>query len=99
MKHLQIAIKVDTDRNLVDGYEINVTPIDIPISDSVAEAVQLAVAVADSADAVPGDGELEAKQHVKVPVKINLFITHLNTSVDVDMMAVVRVVDSEAAQA
>ena len=91
MKHLQIAIQIDADRN--GANEVNVTPIDVPLADAVANPLALALGLADLGDSTPGNGQLDEKAHVRVPVRINLFVTKLNVAVDVDATAVVRVVD------
>jgi hypothetical protein len=86
-KHLQIEFDVDVNGDLKD--EAKLTPIDLPIPDDLAAHIQEAIAIGDLGDAQPGDGELEERQHVKVPIK--LFFVNLNVSADVT--AKLRVVD------
>lgn len=93
MKHLQVAIQLDTDRKASNGYEVNVTPVDVALPDSIAIPLQGAIAIGDIGDAQPGDGEYDAGTRLKFPVRINLFITELKTSVDVDANVVLRVVE------
>jgi hypothetical protein len=90
MKHLQVAL-LATLAGL--ATPINVTPVDVAIPDSVATGLQEAIALGDLADVKPGDGQLEETEHLKVPVKLNLFIVHLNTTVEVDAEVIVRIVD------
>lgn len=86
MPHLQIEI---------DDPKIGLklTPIDLPIKDQLADALREAIALGDLGDAVPGDGELEANQHVKFPVRINLIFTKLNVTIDEEVQLIVRVKD------
>ncbi len=69
------------------------TPVDIEVNEATALALETAIAVADVSDSIPGDGEFEVKQTIKAPVKINLFITTLKTTVNLDAEVVLRVVD------
>lgn len=86
MPHLQIEI---------DDAKVGLklTPIDLPISDALATALNDAIAVGDLGDSIPGDGELEENEHVKFPVRINLIFTKLNINIDEQVQLILRVKD------
>jgi hypothetical protein len=82
---LQIALEMDVIGD--EKPEINVTPIDIPIPDDLAQKIKEAIALGDQFDVIPGDGELEESFRVKAPVRIWI----INTSIDVKGTAVLRI--------
>jgi hypothetical protein len=62
-----------------------IEPVDVPVNDTIADAVATAILAADQSDAVPGDGKLEEKIALHEPVKVNLGFIHLNEQVNVEL--------------
>lgn len=91
MKRLQIEIQGDVIGD--EKPEFKVTPIDIELPDTLAHSLQQAFQVADAFDSEPGDGELDQVFKTKVPIKLNLLFTKLNTSVEVKGKATIRIKD------
>lgn len=94
-KHLQIALVLAA--GTLPGLSgVNVTPIDIPVSDALAGELGQAIALGDQFDGVPGDGQLEEKITPKIPVHVNLFFVHLDQEVTVPLEVQMRVIDKPA---
>jgi hypothetical protein len=85
MSRLQIAIQLDVSGD--ERPEVNVTPIDIPLPESVANELERALTLADQFDNEPGDGEFDSAFRSKVPVRVWI----INTTVDLKGNAVLRV--------
>lgn len=84
--HLVLTITASTDRD--PEPEVKFNPVAIPIDDPKAQlALEMAIAELDKHDATPGDGSADFKQRVRIPVKVNLFVTRLNTEVAIDATA------------
>lgn len=93
MDRLQLGFEVNTDKD--PEYEIRITPVDIELPPHIALAAKAVEAYLDSLDAHPGDGEADIAVKKKIPVKINLYITKLNTTYELDGNIFLNVKDAE----
>lgn len=70
----------------------HLTPIDLPIPESVADEMRLVLTVADTQDGSQ-DGEIHTPTHSKLPIKLSIFGLHLSQTISLDGTATIHITD------